>query len=223
MNSYYAERLGGERLRECYEIAPPRVRQYMEAEVQHVLERIGVQDKVLELGCGYGRVMATLAPRAASVVGIDNARSSLELARDILAPFANCRLGQMNAAALAFGDGVFDLVVCSQNGVSAFAVDRDRLIKESIRVTRPGGRVLFSSYAEGFWDDRLKWFRLQSEQGLLGEIDWTATGDGVIVCKDGFRATTVGPAEFASLTANIGCSRHIEEVDGSSVFCEIHV
>jgi hypothetical protein len=95
------------------------------------------------------------------------------------------------------------------------------LIAESLRVTRGGGRVLFSSYSEKFWKPRLEWFELQAAHGLLGEIDWDATGDGVIVCQDGFRATTVSPDEFRSLASEFDVRAHIEKVDESSVFCEI--
>ncbi len=223
MCDYYSVQLTAERLRECYRIAPPRVQQYLEAEIQHVLSRIRPSDTVLELGCGYGRVMARLAERAESVVGIDTAGPSLLLARDVLSPLTNCYLAQTDAVALAFGDRVFDVVVCIQNGICAFRVDQPSLIRESVRVTRPGGRVLLSTYAERFWRDRLEWFELQSDAGLLGEIDWDATGDGVIVCKDGFRASTVGPEQFTAIAGDIGSDLRIDEVDGSSVFCEITV
>lgn len=83
--------------------------------------------------------------------------------------------------------------------------------------------MLFSSYSNKFWKDRLEWFSLQSEEGLLGEIDPDATGSGVIVCKDGFRATSVGPDEFISVTSELGIKPEIEEVDNSSIFCEISV
>ena len=102
-------------------------------------------------------------------------------------------------------------------------MDRRALFAESIRVSRPGGRVLFSSYSERFWEPRLEWFRLQAQHGLLGEIDWKATRDGVIVCKDGFRATTITPAEFAALANQLGVTAHIQEIDESSLFCEIAV
>lgn len=223
MESYYFERLSAERLRRCYEIAPPRVKQYLQAEIQHVASRIRAGDTVLELGCGYGRVVEKLAAKAGTVVGIDTSRSSLQLARERLSRIANCRLVRMDAVALGFRDGVFDVVVCIQNGLSAFHVDQRVLIAESIRVTRPGGRVLFSSYSERFWKHRLEWFRLQAEQGLLGEIDWQATRDGVIVCKDGFRATTIGPDKFVSLTSGFNVQRRIVEVDQSSLFCELEV
>ena len=148
MSGYYSERLAAERLRRCYELAPPRVRQYLEAEIAYVVRRLKASDAVLELGCGYGRVMAKLAPHAGTVLGIDTSTSSLELGREMLRGLPNCELRPMDAAALEFDDGSFDVVVCIQNGISAFGVDRRTLIGESIRVTRAGGRVLFSSYAE---------------------------------------------------------------------------
>jgi 2-polyprenyl-6-hydroxyphenyl methylase/3-demethylubiquinone-9 3-methyltransferase len=127
----------------------------------------------------------------------------------------------MDAARLGFQDRAFDCVVCIQNGISAFHVDKQVLISESVRVTRPGGNVLFSSYSDKFWKHRLEWFERQSEAGLLGEIDYENTKDGVIVCKDGFTATTVRGEDFLSLTARLNASVRIVEVDESSLFCEI--
>ena len=222
-SEYYAQRLSAERLRKCYELAPPRVRRYLDAELNHVMRLIRPGDLVLELGCGYGRIFERLASKAGTAFGIDNAYAGLELGRRMFEGFPNVRFVQMDAATLAFQDGVFDVVVCVQNGVSAFKVDRRKLVEESVRVTRKGGRFLMSSYSPRFWSDRLEWFRLQSEHGLLGEIDEQATGDGVIVCKDGFKATTVGPDEFLLLTADLDVHTRIEEVDESSVFCEITV
>lgn len=221
MTGYYSERLSGERLRRCYEIAPQRVQRYLRAEIDCVLDRVEAGARVLELGCGYGRVLGELAGRAGAAVGIDLALDSLRLARHALAHRGRCRLACMDATVLAFPGRGFDLVVCVQNGISAFQVDRRSLVREAVRVARPGGRLLFSTYTEAFWDHRLEWFRMQSEAGLLGRIDERATGDGVIVCEDGFRATTASAEELLSLAAGLGLAATVFEVDGSSLFCEI--
>ena len=221
MSDYYSEQLSAERLQRCYEVAPPRVRQYLDAEIRYTASRIRPSDTVLELGCGYGRVIESLAGNAGMLVGIDTSDASVQLGCRLLGGLPNCRLLQMDAVALGFRDRVFDVVLCIQNGISAFKVDQRALIAESIRVTRPGGRVLFSTYSQKFWKDRLEWFELQSECGLLGEIDWDRTRDGVIVCKDGFRATTMSPDDFVTLTSGFDVRPSIQEVDGSSVFCEI--
>jgi len=220
---YYVEKLSGARLRRCYELAPPRVRRYLDAEIEHVASRLRPGDRVLELGCGYGRILERLAPKVGFLVGIDTSAQSLALACELLVGYSNCRLVRMDAGVLAFDGGVFDAVLCVQNGLSAFKIDRQRLVSECIRVTRRGGKVLLSTYAERFWEHRLEWFRLQSKEGLVGEIDWTTTRDGVIVCKDGFRATTISANEFEALAGELGIRRRIEEVDGSSLFCELNV
>ena len=221
MNNYYAEKLSAERLRRCYEIAPQRVKQYLEAELTFVLDRISPSNLVLELGCGYGRLIPKLAKKARFVVGIDTSISSLEYGRKLIRSTSNCLLIQMDATQLSFLDRTFDVVVCIQNGISAFHIDQEHLIRESIRVAKQGGTILFSSYSDKFWKYRLEWFKRQSEEGLVGEIDFNKTRDGVIICKDGFTASTVGRERFLALTAGLNVETTIAEADESSIFCEM--
>ena len=222
LNNYYSDKLSAERLQRVYEIAPPRVKQYFGAEVNHVLQKIHIQNLVLELGCGYGRVLPSLAKKAKFVFGIDTSFSSLLLGKELLDNNSNCFFAQMDAVQLSFPNNFFDVVVCIQNGISAFHVNQKKLILESLRVTKQNGIVLFSSYSEKFWNDRLEWFQLQSDIGLLGEIDYEKTINGNIVCKDGFTATTVGMDQFKTLTSDIdNVIVKLEEVDESAVFCEL--
>ncbi len=219
MGSYYEEKLSGERLRRCYELAPPRIRRYLDAEVAFVADQVRGATRVLELGCGYGRVLREIASRAPRVVGCDISRSSLGFARSFLGPRGGTPLVGADAARLPFRTGSFDVVLCIQNGISAFDTDHAQLAFEAARVTRAGGRILFSSYAPAIWNERLDWFRAQARAGLLGPIDEDKTGDGTIVCTDGFRAATVDGPEFERLFAGLGRSVEIREVDESSLFC----
>lgn len=221
MAGYYDDKLAAARLRRVYEFASPRVLRYLAAELDYVRGRLEPGDVALELGCGYGRVLGPLAARARLVVGVDTSFANLALARDELASRANVKLLQADAARLGMRDGVVDVVACVQNGISAFHVDPGELVAEAVRVVKPGGTVLFSSYAEAFWEERLAWFEAQAAEGLLGEIDYERTGAGVIVCRDGFTATTFGPEDFLVLAASLGVEARVEEVDGSSLFCEI--
>lgn len=176
---------------------------------------------VLDLGCGYGRIIPDISIGGPFVVGIDIAAARLRLARKLLAPIPNQALFQMDATRLGFRNRTFDRIICIQNGISAFRVEPASLIGESLRVTKPGGIVWFSSYSEKFWPHRLEWFKLQADAGLIGEIDDARTGNGVIVCRDGFRATTFGKKEFEKLVSGGELEMTFEEVDDSSLFCEI--
>lgn len=221
MPDYYIEKLAGARLKKCYEIASPRVKKYLKAEVNFVLGTIRPGDVVLDLGCGYGRVIPRLARKAGFVVGIDNSHPSLLLGKHFLRGVRNAALVEADAAEPAFSENSFDAVIAIQNGISAFGIDRQKLVRESVRVAKPGGTVLFSTYSEKFWTQRLRWFERQAAEGLLGEIDHARTGQGVIVCKDGFRATTVRPEEFRDLAGRLSLECRLVEVDESSLFCLI--
>jgi SAM-dependent methyltransferase len=219
MTSYYTEKLSGRRLQRCYDIAPPRIRQYLEAEIQHVLDRLRRAGSVLELGCGYGRVTLRLAARADRVLGIDLSVESLALAKTLAG--AACEFLAMDALRMGFRAGVFDAVVCVQNGVCSFRAEPVALLQEALRVLRPGGIGLFSTYADRFWPHRLAWFELQAEAGLVGPVDPELSGDGTIVCKDGFRAGRLTPEDLESLCGRLSVDAKILEVDGSSLFCEM--
>lgn len=221
MYRYYSDKLAAERLRRVYEIAPPRVRQYLEAEVAHVLTHVKPADTVIELGCGYGRVLPALGLRARLVVGIDTAQASLLSGAREIARLGNGLVAAMDAVHLGFPDGTFDCVVCIQNGLSAFHADRRELVREGIRVTKRGGLALFSTYSGRFWDVRLDWFRMQAADGLLGEIDEAKTGAGTIVCKDGFTASTLSAADLVSLVEGLEVKARTLEVDESSLFLEV--
>jgi len=223
MSSYYTEKLSSERLRACYELAPPRTKDYLQAEIEFVLQKTSSSMAILELGCGYGRVLRQLLQRAHGVVGIDTSMRSLRMASEFAGRKGSLHLVAMDAAHMGFRDRTFDLTVCIQNGISAFGADQSELFTEAVRVTRSGGRVLFSTYCERFWEERLKWFEIQAEHGLIGEIDYHATGNGVIVCKDGFRSTTTEAESFRKLSGVLNLAPNIIEVDGSSLFCEIAV
>jgi len=219
MSRYYEDKLSAEGLRKCYEVAPPRIRQYLKAEAGFVASSVRGDDRVLELGCGYGRVMKPLASHVGNLVGCDTSLKSLRLAQSIMHSLQNVGLLCADASHLPFRQASFDAVFCIQNGISAFGVDRQRLIAEAWRATRPKGKLLFSTYSRKIWKDRLAWFRLQSEASLIGEIDDALTRNGTIVCKDGFQATTLSVAEIKRLFSQSKARPEIVEVDGSSLFC----
>jgi SAM-dependent methyltransferase len=217
---YYAKKLSAQRLSQAYELAGPRVRQYLRAEIDHLAGLIKPHMRILELGCGYGRVLGQVAHLASEAWGIDNSTDSLTMAR---AQYPGLHLRQMDAASLDFEDNGFDLVFGVQNFISACKVPPMELLKEALRVTRPGGDLLLSSYAAEFWPHRLEWFQKQAEQGFLGPIDLEASGEGRIICQDGFVATTFSPQEFEELARSCAVRARIYTIDNSAVFCRIAV
>lgn len=99
---------------------------------------------VLDLGVGAGRTTGLLLEEARSYVGVDIAAEMVEVAQRRF-PRADLRVG--DAADLsAYAEDSVDLLVFSYNGLDSLDHEhRGQALREMARVTRPGGRVLFSS------------------------------------------------------------------------------
>jgi len=91
--------------------------------------------RVLELGCGEGRVCRDLNARGYRVTGVDVAPTMVRLAREA-DPEGDYRLA--DAAALPFVDAEFDLVVAYNSLMDVD--DLEGAIREAARVLAPGGR-----------------------------------------------------------------------------------
>ncbi len=80
-------------------------------------------------------------PAGVKVVGVDLSPAMLARARRKL-PVEGCEvsLEQGDAASLRFRDGTFDVVVLSL--ILTVAADGAACLREAVRVTRPGGRIL---------------------------------------------------------------------------------
>ncbi|MDR0296193.1 MAG: class I SAM-dependent methyltransferase [Prevotellaceae bacterium] len=219
--NYYSKNLNASKLQKCYNIAPPRIQQLLTAEIDFVLRKLSLNDIVLDLGCGYGRVAIELAKKAKKIIGIDISQDNIELAKNLYHPIDNLEFYTMNAVKLNFSAEMFDITICVQNGISAFKEDPYLLLTEALRVTKKEGILLFSSYSNKIWQDRLHWFQIQVDEKLLGEIDYEQTKDGLIVCKDGFKAITYSENDFFKLASEFNVDANIYEVDNSSIFCEI--
>ena len=57
----------------------------------------------------------------------------------------------------------------------------------------------------------------------MGKIDYEETSNSVIICKNGFNATTGNNEKFLSLTSQFNVETNIVEIDNSSFFCEIKI
>lgn len=100
---------------------------------------------VLDVACGTGVVSITATRMGARVRGIDLTPELLDRARENTA-IAKMEIDfrQGDAEALSFADGEFD-VVLSQFG-HMFAPRPDVVIREMLRVLKPGGTIAFSTW-----------------------------------------------------------------------------
>lgn len=95
--------------------------------------------RVLELGCGTGRILGPLTDIAAEAVGVDFATGMIAKARS-----RGLDARHADLCALPFPDAHFDLS-CSFK-VLPHVPDARQAIEEAARVTKPGGHLILEVY-----------------------------------------------------------------------------
>ena len=108
----------------------------------------GADSRVLEVGCASGFLARGVAPRVGAYVGVDVAQPALEAAEQLALSNATFRKG--DGAALPFEDGAFDGAFCYDVFTNLPSIDDGvPIIREMLRVVRPGGKVLIGSIPDG--------------------------------------------------------------------------
>ena len=106
-----------------------------------VVRRAALQptERVLDLGTGTGHAAAMARGDQRTVIAIDAAPGMLEIAR---AKVSGVEFGEMDFGELAYPDASFDVLIAVH--ALLFATDQAAVLREWLRVTRPGGRLSLS-------------------------------------------------------------------------------
>ena len=122
-----------------YEVTAEELLPFAEAVVAEAALEPG--ERVLDLGCGTGNAASVATRSGADVVGADPAQRLVAVARERV---PDAEFVVAGAEDLPFEDASFDCVV-SIFGV-IFAPDPERAIGELVRVLKPDGRALITSW-----------------------------------------------------------------------------
>jgi ubiquinone/menaquinone biosynthesis C-methylase UbiE len=126
-----------------------RIAATMRESGEALVEQLGIRQgmKVLDLGCGDGTTAVPAARLGAEVLGVDIASNLVEAGNKRAQEHGlpNCRFQEGDATKLhELEDQSFDLVVSIFGAM--FAPRPHDVAKETVRVTKPGGRIVMGNW-----------------------------------------------------------------------------
>jgi ubiquinone/menaquinone biosynthesis C-methylase UbiE len=166
--------------------------------VRKVLELAGpvAGRRAVDLGCGWGTISFALAREAQEVVGVDFAKTAIDLCRERLREGAaeNLRFLQADAADTGLSAGAWDLVVAADLVEHLTPEDTRAVYREAHRLLRPGGRFVLWTPDPGHFLERLR--RLGILKADPTHIDYKTMERAVREVEEaGFAIVTARPAE----------------------------
>lgn len=128
---------------------------YVDATARQTLSRLRMRgdERVLDVGCGTGELLARLAAKypAAILAGLDPVPAMLAMAKAKLSELVDLRIGWANE--LPWADGTFDLVVSCN--MFHYVTHPVAAVREMERVLRPGGRIVITDWCDDYVACRL--------------------------------------------------------------------
>jgi phosphatidylethanolamine/phosphatidyl-N-methylethanolamine N-methyltransferase len=107
--------------------------------------KVAPGERVLEVGVGTGLCLP-LYPANCDITAIDLSQPMLDQAAERVKELglSNVKLLQMDAGDMTFADSTFDLIIAAY--VVTAVPDYRTLMKEMVRVSRPGGRLIMLNH-----------------------------------------------------------------------------
>jgi SAM-dependent methyltransferase len=114
-----------------------------------VASRLPPQAKVLDFGCGAGKIVSLWRARGIDAYGCDVFYEGGDYSNDVPADMFGTVIRRMEGARIPFESGTFDWVV--NNQVLEHVPDLEVAVAEMFRVVKPGGFVLSMFPDRGVW------------------------------------------------------------------------
>lgn len=142
---------------EIYKDLNHRIQQYRITNILKIY-RPKKNEKVLDLGCGWGTFCTAIAPMCEKIVGLDYSSKSIGICRDLAREkkLNNAQFVCADASKTGLKSESFDVIISADLFEHIYPEDFIKVIKESSRVLRKKGKLVVWTPHRGHFIEILK-------------------------------------------------------------------
>jgi ubiquinone/menaquinone biosynthesis C-methylase UbiE len=193
-------------------ISSPLVSDWKEKEIDFMRKNAG--GSVLDVGCGWGDDLESLAQNINEGVGIDNNRKVIKEAKKKLNYLKNIKLLIGNAENLSFKNNSFDFVICLGNTFGNLGQDKQKALREMKRVLKKDGKVIISVYSDKAFPERIRIYKKLDKLPIL-KID----NEKTVYVKGGIKSEQFSKEKLRKNFSQVGLKVKIKELNLISYIC----
>lgn len=139
--------------------APTKAYQELfEVERDYLVEKISPNSQVLDVGCGEGRNIKNILAKTKNVFGVDNDQVAVKDAAKNFENIPTVKVIQAEASKLPFKNDFFDAVTFLMI-LPNLANEKQSALAEAVRVLKPNGILILSTFAETAFNERMKIYK----------------------------------------------------------------
>jgi 2-polyprenyl-6-hydroxyphenyl methylase/3-demethylubiquinone-9 3-methyltransferase len=135
----------------------PEIKEYLLLEEKQILSCINSQDAVLNVGCGYGRILNLLKTNCVKIIGIDISEDCVKKCKKKFKNSRNTSVSKIDISNTNFESNYFDKIILDFNFLGNISKSqREKSLEEIRRILKPKGKILGSVYSEKSLEQQLR-------------------------------------------------------------------
>lgn len=191
----------------------PLILDWIEKETRYLRKNIRKKSIIIDVGCGFGDDIKSIANIVKKAVGIDNNLEGVKEAKRNLAKFKNVEIFLEDAKRIHFFDNTFDYVICLGNTFGNLGEDKYKVLKEMKRVIKNNGKIVISIYSE-----KALPFRMEGYKNVAWPIEKMTKG-GTVYTKGGLISEQFSKEKLKKIFAKAKLKVKIQELNPISYLC----
>lgn len=135
----------------------PEIKGYLLLEEKQILSCINSQDAVLNVGCGYGRILNLLKTNCVKIIGIDSSEDCIKRCKEKFKNLRNISVSKIDIGNTNFESDYFDKIILDFNFLGNIQKSRvEKNLREIKRILKTKGKILGSVYSEKALEQQIK-------------------------------------------------------------------